>query len=68
MVVKHTIESLDVNVVAVKYFMQESISAAVGILKQIQRIINAVEAFLSKFPPRFGSKFIFLDFYSFVFL
>ena len=68
MVVKRTIESLDVNVVAVKYFMQGSISAAVGILKQTQRIINAVEAFLSRFPPRFGSKLVFLDFYSFVFL
>ena len=52
-VVKHTIESLEGNVAAVKYFMQGNISAVVGALKQIQKIINAVEAYLSKFQPRF---------------
>ena len=66
MVVKRTIESLDVNVVAVKYFMQGNIFAALGILRQIQRIINAVEAFLSRFPLRFGSKILFVDFCRFL--
>ena len=51
--VKHTIESLEGNVAAVKYFMQGNISAVVGTLKQIQRTTNAVEAYLSKFQPRF---------------
>ena len=51
--VKHTIESLEENVAAVKYFMQGNISAVVVTLKQIQRTTNAVEGYLSRFLPRF---------------